>query len=155
MPPLRLTDIFQDTSSTVPVVFILSTGADPTTMLLTFAKEKECEVSIISLGQGQGPKAEALIAKAIKTGDWVCLQNCHLATSWLPRMEKVIEDLETDASVRDEFRLWLMSMPSSAFPVRAQIIRHARIHSVGKYQSCMFLKCRMNCRSPRCKARSS
>ena len=29
--------------------------------------------------------------------------------------------------------------------VRLQIIRHARTHSVGEYQSCMFLTCRMNC----------
>jgi dynein heavy chain len=117
VPPLKLADIYPDTSSVVPVIFILSSGADPTGMMLAFSEEMEKAVSIISLGQGQGPKAEALIAKAIKSGDWVCLQNCHLATSWLPRMEKVIEDIGGNPSVHDEFRLWLMSKPSDAFPV--------------------------------------
>jgi len=46
------------------------------------------------------------------------LQNCHLATSWLPRMEKLIEDIGvTVPAVHEDFRLWLMSMPSAAFPV--------------------------------------
>ena len=123
VPPLKLTDIFKDTSPTVPVIFILSSGADPTGMLLDYAANQDPEkhvsqLHIISLGQGQGPKAEALIKQAKKDGDWVCLQNCHLATSWLPKMEKVIEDIGvTVPAVHEDFRMWLMSMPSAAFPV--------------------------------------
>ena len=120
VPPLQLQDIFGDTSPTVPTVFVLSTGADPTKMLLDFAEEKGfmSTMSIISLGAGQGPIAENLIAQGVKKGQWVCLQNCHLATSWLPKMEKVIADLaDPQVPIHDDFRLWLMSMPSPAFPV--------------------------------------
>jgi dynein heavy chain len=120
VPPLQLQDIFMDTKPTVPTIFVLSSGADPTKMLLDFAEEKGfmSSMGIISLGAGQGPIAERLIESGCKKGQWVCLQNCHLATSWLPKMEKVIADLSNpDAIIHEDFRLWLMSMPSAAFPV--------------------------------------
>ena len=59
-----------------PCIFILSTGADPTGMLLRFAREKGYadKLSLVSLGQGQGPYARDLIEKGTKTGNWVLLQ---------------------------------------------------------------------------------
>ena len=43
---------------------------------------------MVSLGRGQGPKAEDLIHKAqILKGRWVFLQNCHLAASFMPRLQ--------------------------------------------------------------------
>jgi dynein heavy chain len=51
-------------------------------------------------------------------GDWVCLQNCHLAVSWLSKLELTVEKMQNDpTSVNSGFRLWLTSMPSQAFPV--------------------------------------
>jgi dynein heavy chain len=119
VPPLQLKDIFGDSSNAIPIIFILTTGADPTRMLLDFAGVKKKKFEIVSLGQGQGPRAEALIATAKKSGDWVVLQNCHLAgREWLPKMEKVIEELAAPGvQCHDEFRLWLNSKPSKDFPV--------------------------------------
>ncbi|KAG2448089.1 hypothetical protein HYH02_007114 [Chlamydomonas schloesseri] len=121
-PPWSLDDVFPDTSCRTPIIFILSTGADPTAMLQRFAEKNGFvtgeRLHMISLGQGQGPIAEMLINQAVKTGDWVCLQNCHLASSWMLRLEEKVEELSKDSSaVHPEFRLWLTSMPSKVFPV--------------------------------------
>ena len=121
-PPWTLDDVFPETDARTPVIFILSTGADPTAMLQRFATKKGWipgeRLHIVSLGQGQGPYAESLVEAGQSTGDWVCLQNCHLAKSWMLSLEKLVEDLgQPTSATHDDFRLWLTSMPAAIFPV--------------------------------------
>lgn len=58
----------------------------------TFAEERGFgeRKQLLSLGQDQGPKAEAMIKHAIAEGEWVYLQNCHLCASWMPGLEKTL-----------------------------------------------------------------
>jgi dynein heavy chain len=117
-PPFDLPGSYAESSCATPLLFVLSPGSDPTSALLKFAEdmEKADAISVISMGQGQGPKAAALIAEATDAGKWVLLQNCHLAPSWMPSLEKICEGITVD-SADENFRLWLTSMPSPAFPV--------------------------------------
>jgi dynein heavy chain len=92
-PAFELGIIFKDSGPSIPLVFVLSPGADPLNSLEKYAETKKKLVMKVSLGQGQGPKAEKLIEEGIKKGNWVVLQNCHLAVSWMGRLEKIAEDL--------------------------------------------------------------
>ena len=53
---------------------------------------------------------------AMERGTWVFFQNCHLAPSWMPTLERLVENIDPTKVARD-FRLWLTSMPSPKFPV--------------------------------------
>lgn len=99
------------------MIFILSTGADPTSALINFAHQKGKQLAVISLGQGQGRKAEASMARARADGGWVLLTNCHLAKSWMPSLEKIVLGLQDKYTGNENFRLMLTSMPADYFPV--------------------------------------
>jgi dynein heavy chain len=117
-PAFDLKGCFQDSQKTIPLIFVLSSGADPTDALLKLASEYDYteRLHLISLGQGQGPKAEKLMQLGRSSGDWVCLQNCHLAASWMPALERIQEAQDPD-QIDSMYRLWLTSMPSPTFPV--------------------------------------
>ena len=115
-PPFDLSGCYNDSLATVPLVFILSPGSDPMSSLLSFADGLKTPVSSISLGQGQGPKAEKMIKDAQSSGEWVVLQNCHLAVSWMSSLEEICENV-TMENTNPNFRLWLTSYPSEHFPV--------------------------------------
>ena len=52
----------------------------------------------------------------ILQGNWVFLANCHLSLSWMPQLDKLVEQLQVEEP-HPEFRLWLSSSPHPEFPI--------------------------------------
>ena len=72
-----LCSIHEQSTATVPIVFILSAGSDPQSEIQKLAEElgfggSKCK--FLSLGQGQGPVALALLETAMNRGHWLMLQ---------------------------------------------------------------------------------
>ena len=70
----------------------------------------------LALGKGQGEKIESLILRASRIGDWVLLENMHLVANFLPKIEKMLDAMDTN-NVRDTFRLFLTCVPIKNFPI--------------------------------------
>jgi dynein heavy chain, axonemal len=47
----------------------------------------------------------------------VILQNCHLGKSFLPTLEKKIEEINESVEINEDFRLFLTVMPCDYFPI--------------------------------------
>ena len=80
------------------------------TTLLVDVRQVFCVV------QGQAPIATKMIDDGVRCGHWVFLANCHLMTSWLPTLDKIIEGLP-ERKPHEDFRLWLSSNPTADFPI--------------------------------------
>ncbi|CEL98551.1 unnamed protein product [Vitrella brassicaformis CCMP3155] len=115
-PPPDLESFYEASSATVPMIFVLSPGVDPAQNLMSLANATGIRVASISLGQGQSVKAERMLRDGAAQGFWVFLANCHLSLSWLPELEKLIDQI-VEEKPRPNFRLWMSSEPTPKFPI--------------------------------------
>jgi dynein heavy chain len=117
-PTFNIGKSFKDASPMIPLIFVLSPGSDPVADFLRFAEEMNMSKKFesISLGRGQDKKAENCINDNSSRGGWALLMNCHLASSFMPKLENIVDNLEAANPHRD-FRLWMTSMPARTFPV--------------------------------------
>ena len=111
--------LFRDSDKKTPLIFVLSSGADPTQQVIQFAHKMNYyeRLQYKSLGQGQERVATEMIEMGKREGNWVLLQNCHLFKSWMPALEEICEKFkEDDKHIHSDFRLILTSMPADYFP---------------------------------------
>lgn len=118
-PPFDLASAFADSTCCKPLLFILSTNYDPITCIRQLAETQLIErnrLKTLSMGQHQNSFAIKLIEDGIKCGDWVILQNCHLATDWMNVLERICDNLAPDTTNPD-FRLFLTTNSTHIFPL--------------------------------------
>jgi dynein heavy chain len=72
-PPFDMDKSYQDSANNVPIIIVLSAGADPMNELNKLAKIRNATIKVISLGQGQSKIACDAIEMAQEMGQWVVL----------------------------------------------------------------------------------
>jgi dynein heavy chain len=109
-PPFKMADTYPETSPQTPTFFVLFPGVDPTPWVEELGielgiSEVEGTFCNISMGQGQEKPAEAIVERYAKNGGWVMLQNCHLMSSWVPSLERLLEVVQEGAHA--DFRCYI------------------------------------------------
>lgn len=112
--PFNMAETFEETSKRTPIFFVLFAGVDPTPWVESLGKEKGISAKNkrfinISMGQGQEAPAEAIVKRFAQEGGWVMLQNCHLMSSWVPKLERLLEVVSEDA--HEDFRCFISAEP--------------------------------------------
>jgi len=110
-------EVYKESSNSTPIVLL--GDVDSMKRLLKLAEDHSAHMSVISLGQGQVPIAIRLIEEAQVKGDWIVLQNCHLAE--IRALKQIVE--ESFSLLHTNFRLFLISKAVDHFP--ASILQSA------------------------------
>uniref|UniRef100_A0A3Q3JR07 Dynein heavy chain region D6 P-loop domain-containing protein n=1 Tax=Monopterus albus TaxID=43700 RepID=A0A3Q3JR07_MONAL len=113
-PPVISTDaIYEQSTPSSPIIFILSPGSDPASDIMKLAEKSGFDGNkfvFLAMGQGQ----EKLLEMAATRGQWLMLQNCHLLVKWLKELEKALERITKPSP---HFRLWVTTDPIKDFPI--------------------------------------
>jgi dynein heavy chain len=116
-PVVNFTTIFEQSSPTSPIVFVLSPGSDPATDLQKLADRvgfSGNKLKLLAMGQGQEETAFAALEVARQRGQWLMLQNCHLMVKFLKDLEKKLEQI---TKPHPDFRLWITTESIPDFPI--------------------------------------
>ncbi len=89
----------------MPVLYLLSAGADPTNSIDEFGKKKKTIANKVSMGEEQEIEAAKQIDKAFVNGQWVILNNCHLSLEYMGTLEETLNP--KDKVIHEDFRLWI------------------------------------------------
>lgn len=113
-PALNLKRLVKETVPGEPILIVISPGADPSQELQDTAADVVGvdKYHQVAMGQGQADIALQLLHDCGRNGEWLCLKNLHLVTSWLPVLEKELNSLEP----HENFRLWLTAETHPKFP---------------------------------------
>lgn len=108
-------EILEESHSRIPILYLLSAGADPTNKIEDLAKKKrKHNIEKVSMGEGQDVIALEAMKTSFFNGSWVILYNCHLGLEFMARMETLLGKNE---EIDDDFRLWLTCEPRANFPI--------------------------------------
>lgn len=116
---LDLSVSYADTTSCIPILFILSQTTDPISRIVNFSYTQLTKNKCLNMqcfSRAHGRLALKQVEECIRTGDWIILQNCHLAPASMKMLERIIDNLAPDTTHPD-FRLWVTSKPTVEFPI--------------------------------------
>ncbi|KAK0416096.1 hypothetical protein QR680_012296 [Steinernema hermaphroditum] len=114
-PNVDFRRLAKEGSPQTPILVTVGVSADPSGDLedlaaQTIGRERLHE---ISMGQGQQTIALETLRKCAAEGEWLCLTNLHLVTSFIPELQKELSLLKQR---HERFRLWLTTEPDDRFP---------------------------------------
>ncbi|XP_066246851.1 dynein axonemal heavy chain 7-like [Euwallacea similis] len=115
---MDMQQIYNESHSLMPIIFLLTPGLNILKHLRRFAQLKLVlhKFQHFSLDGSNCTEAEDLIQKSRIEASWVLLENCHLAPNWLWELERVLEGMDFE-NTHENFRLFLSIDSSVEVPL--------------------------------------
>ena len=74
----------------------------------------------IAMGTDETEKATEAILSAANSDSWICLKNVHLVSSWLPVLDRLLDEItrqKQENGSDSKFRLLMTAEPVSLLPI--------------------------------------
>lgn len=99
--------LFDETRSNQPIMYITNGGIDPTKEISDYIESKFPNSKYREFAIGKGEEMHVLkeVHSASQAGDWICIKNVHLVPNWIKSLHELLHELEP----KDSFRVWLIS----------------------------------------------
>ena len=98
-----------DSDAYTPVMICCTPGYEASSAVFDLAAARHVRLHNVAMGSPESfDSAEGVLSHAQKAGDWVLLENVHLAPRWLAELEKRIHSLQLENGIQNNaFRLFL------------------------------------------------
>jgi len=113
--PESMEDIYNISENRIPILYLLSAGADPSTSIEELARKKKKNINRVSMGENQEETAQTLVDIAKDNGEWVLLQNCHLGLIYMQHLDILLKNPEVPFN--SDTRIFLSCEPRDTFPI--------------------------------------
>ena len=118
-----IAEAYEESSPDTPVYFLVTHSVNVQQELQQFYQKKAASQNVklhnFQVGRGLDKKVEDALGKAITAGDWVLLENLHLAGDWLLELEQMVAELHDrldKETANAKFRLFLSSIAMERCP---------------------------------------
>ena len=84
---LLIKEAYKESKNTLPILFLVTHSVNVYNELQTFHHKNAASSSVkliqMQVGRGLDKKIEEAISKGMQSGDWLLIENLHLADNWL------------------------------------------------------------------------
>ena len=119
---MLINEAYNESTPVSPIFFLVTHSVNVNAELEQFYNKKTggaansaIKLTNFQVGRGADHKIEEAIQKAIQVGDWILLENLHLADHWLNDLELIIAKFEKDIC-HSRFRLFLSAVQMDNCP---------------------------------------
>ncbi|XRB10259.1 dynein axonemal heavy chain [Pseudoscourfieldia marina] len=122
----KLEHAYERSSSSRPILLVVSPGNDPTARIAAFAQHKRRRLLHVSMSAGNEQDCVDKILQTRGRSRWVLINNVHLSSNRFREkvLPHIIDNLIADASTDFEFRLFLITAPTDAVPASVYASSH-------------------------------
>ena len=114
---MLLREAYDESTPDTPILMLITHSVEVLDAVKEFQQKmtnlsggKKVDLKPFSIGKGIEKKVADALETAAKNGDWVLVENIHLAPEWLPALEALVTETTKDPKINSGFRIFFSTI---------------------------------------------